>query len=455
MVTRTRQLRLRLKQPVDGVLFALSLLAAWWLRARFPWWDLPPLEPLPDYLWLCGVSLLLAPALLANRGVYRLPRSPAWRNTAFGISQAAVLHLLCLVLVLFLAHAQAARSVVIIGSLLGGFLVTARHLLARRLPDADLIRETLWIGSPESLRWLRARLTPEEAASLPMSAEFDPTVDEPEALTHLLHMRSIGLVIMNTQGLRPALLENLLSRCEEEGIEVVLRLGISSMAPGRMSADVFAGEPVLLQQPQNVPAASLLIKHLLDRLVAAALLLLLAPLLLLLALLVKLDSSGPVFFRQRRAGINGRPFTLFKFRSMAQDAELQQDSLQPFNEMKGPVFKMESDPRITRIGRFLRRHSLDELPQLLNVLQGEMSLVGPRPLPLSEVDRFRHNAHRRRLSVKPGLTCLWQVSGRSDISDFDEWVRLDLAYIDQWSLWLDLLIVLRTIPVVLFGTGAK
>jgi exopolysaccharide biosynthesis polyprenyl glycosylphosphotransferase len=455
MLTRTRQLRLRLLQPVDGALFACSLFAAWWLRAVFPWWGLPHLEPLPDYIWLFGVSFLLAPALLANRGIYRQPRSPAWRSTAFGISQAAVLHLLCLVLILFLARAQAARSVVIIGSLLGGLLVAIRHLLERRLADKDILRETLWIGAPDSLRSLRARLTPEEAASLPLSAEFDPTADEPEELTRLLHARSIGLVILNAQGLAPALLENLLSRCEEEGIEVVLRLGIGSMAPGRMSADIFAGEPVLLQQPQNVPAVSLMIKHLADRVIAALLLVLASPLLFLLALLVRLDSPGPVLFRQRRAGINGRPFTLFKFRSMRRDAEQHQEELQAFNEMSGPVFKMEDDPRVTRLGRFLRRHSLDELPQLLNVLRGEMSLVGPRPLPLSEVDRFRHNAHRRRLSVKPGLTCLWQVSGRNDITDFDEWVRLDLAYIDQWSLWLDFLILLRTIPVVFLGTGAR
>jgi len=455
MLTRSRELRLRSLQSLDGALFACSLLAAWWLRARFPWWGLPQLEPLPDYLWLCAVSLLLAPALLSNRGLYRLPRAPAWRSTAFGISQAAVLHLLCLVLVLFLARAQAARSVVIIGSLLGGLVVALRHLLERRLADYGIIRETLWIGTPSELRSLRARLTPEEAATLPLSAEFDPTQEHPEELTRLLHLRSIGLVILNAQGISTLLLEQLLSRCEEEGIEVVLRLGIGSMAPGRMSADIFAGEPVLLQQPQNVPAASLLVKHLLDRVAAAVLLTLLTPLLLVLALLIRLDSPGPILFRQRRAGINGRPFTMLKFRSMRQGAEEHQEELLAHNEMSGPVFKMEADPRVTRTGRLLRRYSLDELPQLLNVLRGDMSLVGPRPLPLREVDRFRHNAHRRRLSVKPGLTCLWQVSGRNDITDFEEWVRLDLAYIDQWSLWLDLLILLRTIPAVLRGSGAR
>ncbi|HND62041.1 MAG TPA: sugar transferase, partial [Opitutaceae bacterium] len=132
-----------------------------------------------------------------------------------------------------------------------------------------------------------------------------------------------------------------------------------------------------------------------------------------------------------------------------------QASLAHRNEMKGPVFKVTNDPRVTPLGRFLRRHSLDELPQLWNVLRGEMSLVGPRPLPIEEVKRFDQDTHRRRLSVKPGLTCLWQVSGRNDIADFDDWVRLDLAYIDQWSLWLDFKILLLTIPVALFGRGGK
>jgi len=140
---------------------------------------------------------------------------------------------------------------------------------------------------------------------------------------------------------------------------------------------------------------------------------------------------------------------------MATNAEQFQHELAAMNEMSGPVFKVTNDPRVTPIGKFLRKFSLDELPQLFNVLRGEMSLVGPRPLPVDEVKRFSDLAHRRRLSVKPGLTCLWQVSGRNEISDFKEWVRLDLEYIDNWSIWLDLLILLRTVPAVFIGAGAK
>ena len=172
-------------------------------------------------------------------------------------------------------------------------------------------------------------------------------------------------------------------------------------------------------------------------------------------MLIRMTSRGPIFFRQQRAGLNGHPFTMLKFRSMVTDAEQHKHELEMLNEMTGPVFKVTHDPRITPIGRFLRKFSLDEFPQLLNVLRGEMSLVGPRPLPVDEVKRFDDLAHRRRLSVKPGITCLWQVSGRNNVTDFKDWVRLDLEYIDNWSLWLDLKILLRTIPVVFLGTGAK
>jgi exopolysaccharide biosynthesis polyprenyl glycosylphosphotransferase len=192
-----------------------------------------------------------------------------------------------------------------------------------------------------------------------------------------------------------------------------------------------------------------------DRAGAFVMILLFSWLFALVALLIKLTSPGPILFRQQRSGLNGRPFTIYKFRTMVTDAEQRQHELAAMNEMTGPVFKVTNDPRITPIGRFLRKFSLDEFPQLFNVLRGEMSLVGPRPLPVSEVKRFNDLAHRRRLSVKPGLTCLWQISGRNDVRDFKDWVRLDLEYIDNWSLWLDFKILWWTVPVVLAGTGAK
>jgi exopolysaccharide biosynthesis polyprenyl glycosylphosphotransferase len=195
------------------------------------------------------------------------------------------------------------------------------------------------------------------------------------------------------------------------------------------------------------------VKRLIDIVGAALGLLLFAPALLAIALAVRLTSPGPVFFVQERYGLNRRIFRMYKFRTMVQDAEARQADLEHINELDGPVFKIRSDPRITRIGGFLRRTSLDELPQLFNVLSGEMSMVGPRPMATRDVHRFSESWLMRRFSVKPGLTCLWQVSGRNNL-DFDEWMRLDLKYIDSWSLGLELRIMLKTVPAVLRGTGA-
>jgi exopolysaccharide biosynthesis polyprenyl glycosylphosphotransferase len=197
----------------------------------------------------------------------------------------------------------------------------------------------------------------------------------------------------------------------------------------------------------------LAVKRCIDIVGAAAGLVLLAPVMLAVAAMVRWTSPGPVVFAQERFGLNRRRFRMYKFRTMVENAEGLQAQLEDRNEARGPVFKIRDDPRITPVGRFLRRTSLDELPQLLNVLKGEMSLVGPRPLPKRDVSRFEDASLMRRFSVKPGLTCLWQVSGRSN-ADFDEWIRMDLEYIDNWSLTLDLRILVQTIPAVLRGTGA-
>ena len=172
---------------------------------------------------------------------------------------------------------------------------------------------------------------------------------------------------------------------------------------------------------------------------------------LLAAVLINRRSPGPVFFAQERVGLGKRRFLLYKFRTMVPDAEMQQASLEELNEVSGPVFKIKDDPRITSLGKFLRKTSLDELPQLFNVLRGEMSLVGPRPPLPKEVIKYQPWQHRK-LSVRPGVTCLWQVSGRNDI-DFENWMRLDLEYIDNWSLWLDAKILAKTVPTVVKGSG--
>jgi lipopolysaccharide/colanic/teichoic acid biosynthesis glycosyltransferase len=196
------------------------------------------------------------------------------------------------------------------------------------------------------------------------------------------------------------------------------------------------------------------VKRAFDLVAAIGLLILLSPVMIAIAIGIKLTSPGPVIFSQWRYGRNRRLFKMLKFRTMVPDAETLQIALEHLNEVGGPVFKIADDPRVTPFGRFLRRTSLDELPQLFNVLRGEMSFVGPRPLPVRDVSRFNEGRLMRRFSVVPGLTCLWQIGGRNEIG-FDEWLRLDLHYIDEWSLRLDFLILLRTIPAVIRGTGAQ
>jgi lipopolysaccharide/colanic/teichoic acid biosynthesis glycosyltransferase len=195
------------------------------------------------------------------------------------------------------------------------------------------------------------------------------------------------------------------------------------------------------------------VKRTIDVLGAGLGLIVLAPVLIATAIAVRLSSEGPIIFAQDRYGFSRRRFKMYKFRTMIDGAEEQQAQLEDQNEASGPVFKIRSDPRVTGVGHVLRKYSLDELPQLLNVLRGEMSLVGPRPLPIRDVHRFTEGALMRRFSIRPGLTCLWQISGRSDVG-FDQWIALDLQYIDQWSLLLDCKILLQTLPVVLKGTGA-
>ena len=195
------------------------------------------------------------------------------------------------------------------------------------------------------------------------------------------------------------------------------------------------------------------VKRLFDIFVSAATLMVLSPLFVAVAVSIKLTSKGPLFFRQARVGLHGRPFNMFKFRTMVVDAEVLKEQLLARNEQTGPVFKMKNDPRITPIGRFLRKHSIDELPQLINVLRGDMSIVGPRPPVPQEVARYE-GWQRRRLSVRPGLTCIWQVSGRNQIT-FQDWMYLDMRYIDHWSITDDLNLILRTLPIVVTGRGAS
>jgi exopolysaccharide biosynthesis polyprenyl glycosylphosphotransferase len=244
-----------------------------------------------------------------------------------------------------------------------------------------------------------------------------------------------------------------IATCAAVGIPVTMLSDVFGDLMPRPRVAEFGMHPALSFGVVHHSRSALLFKRVMDVLCASALLLLLSPVITIAAIAIKLDSKGPVLFRQKRCGLNGRLFDVLKLRSMHADAEKRRAELVALNEMDGPVFKIRNDPRITRVGRWLRRLSIDELPQLWNVVRGEMSLVGPRPPIPGEVDDY-DVGQRRRLSMRPGITCLWQVEGRNTIG-FDEWVQLDLEYIDRWSLLLDLMILLRTLPAVVRGTGAS
>ncbi len=241
--------------------------------------------------------------------------------------------------------------------------------------------------------------------------------------------------------------------CEEQGIIVRFLSDFFNLELARSRVETLDGDSVITIRTGAMRSWPLLVKMGSDVLLSGALILLFLPLLAITALLIKLTSPGPVFFIQERVGLNKRKFRLYKFRTMVHGAEKMQKDLEQLNEVSGPVFKIKNDPRITRIGKYLRKTSLDELPQLINVMKGEMSLVGPRPLPVRDYEGFDENWQRRRFSVRPGVTCLWQVNGRSNLS-FEKWMELDMEYIDKWSLWLDVKILVQTISAVLRASGA-
>ena len=241
--------------------------------------------------------------------------------------------------------------------------------------------------------------------------------------------------------------------CEKHGIIMRFDPDIFNLKMARAHAEVLGGDPQIIAHTGETDGWPLFVKRTIDLSISIILCILLTPLLLIVCLVVKLSSPGPIFFRQKRVGLNKRQFYIYKFRTMILDAERIQEELLYLNEMTGPVFKIKNDPRITPIGRFLRKTSIDELPQLFNVLGGEMSLVGPRAMSVRDYRLFSEDWQRRRFSVRPGITCLWQVTGRNEIA-FEQWMELDMQYIDKWSLWLDLKILARTIPAVLRGSGA-
>ncbi len=276
-----------------------------------------------------------------------------------------------------------------------------------------------------------------------------------EGLAELLDSTPVDEVLFASPNMDDETLANALHACDERGVDVLLPLPPSIPQRARVELSTIDGFDTPLLGLRRTPTSEvgMALKRMMDIAVASVMLMLASPVMLVTAIAIRLTSEGPVFFSQERSGRNGRRFTMYKFRSMVVDAEKRKRELAHLNEMSGPVFKIRRDPRVTRIGQLIRKTSIDELPQLFNIVRGDMSLVGPRPPLPSEVDQYEP-WQRRRLSVKPGLTGLWQVSGRNNV-DFEEWMAMDLRYIDDWSLWLDMKIILQTVPAVLFRAGAS
>jgi exopolysaccharide biosynthesis polyprenyl glycosylphosphotransferase len=463
MLRRQRQVLAQTQRLMDAGLFALGFWLAHSLRARGLFDFLfarPEIAPFVYYAWMLAVIIPMVPLFLQLQGFYSRPLLPRRRQTVWQLFWGTAGMVTTLVLISFVTREQPARGVLLLFGVLSFCLVLGKEELLRwwvksRGGQAQLKKRLILVGTSADTGPLRHQLRRDSAESIEVVAEVDLDETPVECLVELMHTHSPNGVLLSARHTLFGQVEKVIAACELEGVEVWLLADFFKTQISQTTLDEFHGWPMLVFRSAPEASWQLLAKQAID-LVGALLLLVPCSLPMLVAtVLVKLTSPGPVLFRQQRCGLNGRPFTMLKFRSMATDAEQRKHELDLLNEMTGPVFKISNDPRITRVGRWLRRFSIDEFPQLFNVLLGDMSLVGPRPLPVHEVQRFDDLAHRRRLSVKPGITCLWQVSGRNELRDFREWVRLDLQYIDNWSLWLDVKILLRTIPVVLTGAGAK
>jgi exopolysaccharide biosynthesis polyprenyl glycosylphosphotransferase len=467
MLQRDRQIRTQLQQLADASLFAMSFWLAYQLRALPFFSTTLGLETISPEAFSQNLSLYFAlvpaaPLVLESQGFYNRPVAGRVSSVFWPLLKGCFIVTIGMVLLVFLLRKSdfAPRGVMVLFGAISFALVWIKEQLMAvamrsRVARAQYRRRIILAGIPSEIARLRREIQQHSGEGVEIAAEYNLAAAPAQELIALLHEHSVSGVLVAARHAQLERIENVIQLCEVEGVEAWLIADFFATHIARAGFDEMFGHPLLVFRTTPETSWQVAAKLLLDFFGAAALLIFTSPIMLACAALVKFTSPGPVFFRQQRSGVNGAPFEILKFRTMTSNAEQMKHELAAMNEMSGPVFKITNDPRITPLGKFLRKWSLDELPQLFNVLRGEMSLVGPRPLPVDEVRRFSDLAHRRRLSVKPGLTCLWQVSGRNKISDFKEWVRLDLEYIDNWSIWLDLLILLRTIPAVLRTTGAK
>jgi exopolysaccharide biosynthesis polyprenyl glycosylphosphotransferase len=464
MLGRKQEINLQLTELLDSALLAFCLWFGHFIRADLVPVFMPGAEvipPLEKFYWVIAVVAPFMPIVLEARGFYSNIANKTLALSLRQLMEALVFIgmgiAFCMV---FFKWAVDSRAVVVFSVSLG-----ALSLLLREAWQRDRLRRhmisgkgrvrVIIAGEQGDMNAFIANLTADQRAEIEVLGQIDITRQPLAELVAALHAHSISRVLFAAQHVHFSKIEEAVQACETEGVEAWIAADFFQTAIARPTFDVLGGRLMLVFHSTPQASWELLFKGIVDRVGALILLVLSLPVWLVAIVGIRLGSRGPIFFKQERAGHYGKPFIMWKFRTMHVDAEARRAELETQNEMDGPVFKITNDPRIFSFGRWLRRTSIDEVPQLINVLLGEMSLVGPRPLPVYEIQRIEKHAQRRRLSVKPGLTCLWQVTGRNGIKNFEEWVALDLKYIDNWSFWLDLKILAQTLPAVIRGSGAS
>jgi exopolysaccharide biosynthesis polyprenyl glycosylphosphotransferase len=463
MIAQRHEINLQLMKIVDALMLGMLFWFAHFLRYNdmIILDGLVEIDSFPSFLWMLAVIVPFTPFFLELQGFYSHPQEKSGWVSLQQIASAGVwLFVLLGASVIFLRLQVPSRSVLIIFGISAPIALLVRERIyqwfyLRSVKSGSIGERIVLAGEPSSMEKLLAAFTPVQKMEIRVVEQVDLSSRSIEDLVQAVHRCSVGRVVLAFSKMELEKVQRAIEACEVEGVEAWLSTEFIATSIARPAFSSLGNRPMLVFRTTPDISWSLFVKNAIDRLGALAGLVFLSPLFLVIAAAIKLSSPGPVLFRQQRAGLHGRPFEMLKFRTMNSDAEQRRVDLMELNEMKGPVFKITNDPRITPLGRFLRRTSLDEFPQLVNVLRGEMSLVGPRPLPVYEVEMFERAVHRRRLSMKPGLTCLWQIRGRNSVTNFDDWVRMDLEYIDNWSLILDFYIILRTIPTVLLGIGAR
>ena len=474
MLSLQRRALRRMLVILDGVSIVAAMIVAMAthsvLRRHFPGFEDPPALEL--YVLLAYLTLPLWLSVAAVLGLYRQLERPisTWQLLR-DLTRLHVFGLLGLTLVIYLTQIYMNRSVVALFLVITFVLMFASrvglqgwlrienrrgHGQQRVLLVADTA-ETVRIVADMAL----ARpLPPHLVGILAHDAwPFDsmgttlPILGNPNSIRQVLHDNVVDLVLVSCSRDVAVDIDDLLEACDDIGVPLHCHIRVDSGGDHIVRVTDEIGIPAITFDTKQRSADALLAKRALDIAVSTIGIVTMSPVILAVAIAILMSMGRPVLLRQERSGYNGRTFTMYKFRTMVLDAAERKAELEAFNEIEGPAFKMRLDPRITPLGRFLRRSSADELPQLFNVLVGRMSLVGPRPLLVGEQQRIS-GPQRRRLSMKPGMTGPWQVSGRSDLG-FEEWMRLDLEYVDNWSLELDLRLLLRTIPAVLTGRGAR